>query len=90
MSRTRTERRYQRYVKGIRRIREDRAQHGNDHGCLCFERDAQRGRGEVFAYFADTPTRCSSYCCGNPRKHFGIVTNQEKRAPQVKDWDTDG
>jgi len=27
----------------------------------------------------DTPCRSSGVCCGNPRKHFGRVTKQEKQ-----------
>ena len=47
-------RRYKRYVKGIKRIRGDRAQHGNDHSCECFcPRPTREGRR--FARFADTP-----------------------------------
>lgn len=29
---------------------------------------------------AATPHPCSSYCCGNPRKWFGELTWQERRA----------
>lgn len=29
---------------------------------------------------AITPHPCSSYCCGNPRKWFGELTWQERRA----------
>lgn len=29
---------------------------------------------------ANTPHPCSCYACGNPRRHFGEVTIQEKRA----------
>lgn len=25
-----------------------------------------------------TPTLCSCYCCGNPRKHFNAITCKEK------------
>lgn len=28
----------------------------------------------------DTPKRCSCLFCGNPRRHFGIKTVQERRA----------
>lgn len=34
----------------------------------------------VIGLVAATPKRCSSWCCGNPRKWFGSVTAQEKRA----------
>lgn len=80
--RNRGERQFTRQVKGMRRIREDRAQHGNDHSCPCFGKD-----GRTFSRFADTPTPCSSpTCCGNPRKVDGS-TMQERRAATVKDWD---
>jgi hypothetical protein len=59
-------RRYKRYVKGIKRIREDRDQHGNDHSCACFCPDADKGKGAVFARFADTPKICSCWrMCSN-------------------------
>lgn len=29
---------------------------------------------------ANTPQRCSCLCCGNPRKHIGVRTVQERRA----------
>jgi hypothetical protein len=82
MNRTRAERRYNRYIKGMRRIREDRAEHGSDLGCSCFDPD-----GKVFARFADHPKQCSSWCCGNPRRHYGAVTRQEQRAATTHDWD---
>jgi hypothetical protein len=58
-------RRYKRYVKGIKRIHIDRAQHGNDHSCACFCPDADQGRGPVFALFADTPKHCQAWMCSN-------------------------
>ena len=33
-----------------------------------------------------TPTPCSCYMCGNPRKHFGALTRQEIKA-QLDDKD---
>lgn len=80
MARDWAERRWNRYVKGMRRIREDRAQHGNDHSCACFETS---GRGAIFARFADHPQLCSS-CCGNRRKWEG-PTRQERRT--VSDYE---
>jgi hypothetical protein len=82
MNRTRAERRYNRYVKAMRRIRGDRAEHGSDLRCSCFDPD-----GREFARFADHPKIHSGPCCGNPRRHFGAVTPQELRAPKVHDWD---
>lgn len=38
---------------------------------------------EVAATEADHLATCSGPCCGNPRRHFGTVTMQERRAP---DW----
>ncbi len=58
-------RRYKRYVKGIRRIRADRGEHGNDHSCECFWPDADKGKGAVFALFADTPKHCQAWMCSN-------------------------
>jgi hypothetical protein len=63
-----------RYVKGIRRIREDRAEHGSDHSCPCFRPD-----GRTFDRFADTPAICSGPCCGNPRRWWGTPSIQEQR-----------
>lgn len=68
----------------MRRIREDRAEHGADHSCSCFDTS---GRGLTFSQFADNPKMCSGYCCGNPRKWFGELTRQEKKAPRAQDWE---
>jgi hypothetical protein len=46
-----------------------------------------------------TPQMCSRYCCGNPRRHRGEVTLQEKRCTEAygsredfrriqKEWDS--
>ena len=38
----------------------------------------------------DTTTQCSCYMCGNPRKHFGEKTIQEKKFDQSsKEIDND-
>ena len=58
-------RRYKRYVNGIKRIRGDRAQHGSDHSCECSCPTAEKGRGSVFARFADTPKHCQAWMCSN-------------------------
>lgn len=76
------ERKYKRFIKGMNRIKRDRAQHGNDHSCECFK---TKGQGKEFSRFADNPQLCSGYCCGNQRKVSG-PTNQEKRASNVNDW----
>lgn len=83
------ERKHNRFVKGIRRIKEDMAQHGADHSCQCFE--AVKGKGRVFSRFADTPKLCSNpSCCGNPRRGgWGVlhdVTIQELKAPKIEEW----
>ena len=75
-------RRYDRYVKGMRRIKEDRAQHGEDHSCPCFDTS---GKGYTFSMFADTPKRCGKSCC--KVRNWAGDTRQEKRAPTVKDWE---
>ena len=64
--RTRDERRWRRAVKAWRRIKEDQAQHGQARICECFI-----PTGRTFALYADTPTRCSCWMCGNPRRYFG-------------------
>lgn len=90
-NRSYSERRHNRHVKGMRRIKEDRAQHGNDHSCSCFDTS---GRGRDFARFADYPKVCSNPgCCGNPRRTkgnlsgIGRLTRQEIRGPKVDDWE---
>jgi len=82
MVRTRAYRRFKRFVKGMRRIKEDRQQHGNDRSCLCFSVDAEHGRGKTFARFADTPNPCNCAACRNPRSGKGRerLTLQERRA----------
>lgn len=74
--RTKLERRRARYLKGMRRIHEDRAEHGTDRSCPCF---TANGRGRVFARFADHPKVCSGPCCGNPRRHWREPTVHERR-----------
>lgn len=32
---------------------------------------------------AHTRVTCSGPCCGNPRRHYGEMTMQERRAPQM-------
>lgn len=84
MNRTRAERRHFRKVKGLRRLIEDRNQHYQNSTCPCLEDEARKGKGKVFSRFADYPQTCSSYCCGNPRRHGGSnrerLTLQEQRA----------
>ena len=84
--RNRAIRRHNRHTKAMRRIREDVAEHGADISCPCFDA-RKKQKGQTFSRFADHPKLCSGPCCGNPRKHFGDVTYQEKRAPSIKDWD---
>lgn len=82
-NRTYAARRYNRYIKGARRIRADRAQHGNDRRCECFQ--AGDGRGRIFARFADHPKHSSCLCCSNPRRLNGASLD-ELRAPTVSEW----
>jgi hypothetical protein len=79
------ERKHNRFVKGMRRLKEDRQEHTFDKSCPCFSKEAGNGRGAVFARFADYPQTCSSWCCGNQRKVQG-PTRQEVRGPKVNDW----
>jgi len=79
-------RRFKRFVKGMRRIKEDRQQHGNDRSCECFSVDAEQGKGKTFARFADTPKNCSCTMCGSPRKWAKgkeALTRQEMRANET-------
>jgi hypothetical protein len=85
-NRTWNERRWNRFVHATRRMKEDRAQHGNDFLDTKFECECFHPDGRTFSRFADHPKRCSGPCCGNPRRHFGAVTRQERRAGQVGDW----
>lgn len=78
-------RRYSRYVKGMRRIKEDRMEHGDSRVCSCFDPEVDRARGRTFSYFADNPQLCSRWCCGNQRRMYG-PTRQEKRAPTAKEF----
>lgn len=77
-------RRHKRYVKGIKRIRIDRAEHGNPQNgehrywgstvggpiCECFCEAATHGKGAIFAKFADRPRSCSCWYCTNVDDHF--------------------
>lgn len=87
--RTRAERRWFRFVKGMRRLKEDRQQHTGTWrtDCPCWAEEAGIGRGRVFARFADTPKQCSCWMCGNPRRYYKAqmgekLTLQERRAFQ--------
>ncbi|MDO5622857.1 MAG: hypothetical protein Q4G24_15520 [Paracoccus sp. (in: a-proteobacteria)] len=31
---------------------------------------------------------CSCWMCGNPRRHLGEVTMQERKAPKAWDWES--
>lgn len=37
-------------------------------------------------HFADHMAQCSCHMCGNPRKHFGEKTMQEKKADEATKW----
>ena len=36
--------------------------------------------------YRKTKVFCSRFCCGNPRKHWGELTPQEKKAPRMDEW----
>ena len=86
MAHTRAERRWFRYVKGMRRLREDRQEHSPtgqetlEEACPCFRPQGTKEFGRIFARFADYPKVCGGICCGNPRRYMGEVTFQEKKA----------
>lgn len=44
---------------------------------IAAKRKKYRGHGHVVR---DTPAACSCWMCGNPRRHFGERTIQERRA----------
>lgn len=46
---------HKRFVKGMRRIKIDRAEHGGSRWCECFCSDADKGKGELFDRFANHP-----------------------------------
>jgi hypothetical protein len=42
---------------------------------------------KIIGMLRKTRVRCSSYCCGNPRRHYGKVTRQEiKWLLNLNDW----
>ena len=48
-----------------------------------YRRDLSREIGVM----RKTRVRCSGYCCGNPRRHWGKVTRQEMRwLLNLRDW----
>jgi hypothetical protein len=80
--RTRADRRWNREVKAWRRIKEDRAQHGQSSAsqdCPCFGDEDPAIWGRTFARFADTPKTCGCWMCGNPRR-YGDLTVHERRS----------
>jgi len=73
-------RRIERRIKGMRPLRQDRAQHaGWETHCACLGDEAGQGRGRAFARFADYPQVCSCPMCGNRRRWWGERTVQELR-----------
>jgi len=75
-------RRHKRLAKAIRRLKEDRAQHGSDRSCPCFFPD-----GRIFARFADYPRDCSCWMCSPEHE----PTRQELRSLAAMDdkyWQT--
>lgn len=45
------------------------------------KRSQYNGHGKAMA---ETPAVCSCWMCGNPRKHFGALTIQERRMFQAE------
>lgn len=94
MGRGRAQNRYNRYVKGMRRVKDDRNTHGTEglndprvYQCECFSDDVSKGRGWTFSKFADTPHPCSCWMCSINRRHYGLHLN-ELRAPRIdEEWD---
>ena len=77
MSRTRAFRRHQ------YEVRKERVRHRYYSGWFGNERPTPFWLG----FHAGTPHPCSRYCCGNPRKWFGEVTQQERRSElDLHDW----
>lgn len=72
--RSRSERRHQITAHQQRRLKEDRNQHYDDLTCPCWTSP------RAMARFKEQPQVCSLSCCGNPRRHFGGGTLQERRA----------
>jgi hypothetical protein len=90
MAHTRAERRWFRYVKGMRRLKADRQEHSPygtktlEETCDCFAPKESKAFGKIFSRFADTPKPCSCISCGNKR-HLEGPTIQERRADDQ--WD---
>jgi hypothetical protein len=84
-----------RYVKGIRRIRLDRAEHGgsDDFSCPRFCEDATHGRGALFARFADYPKNCGCWVCSSeawaPWEWARFVPTLESEAADDGERDSD-
>lgn len=78
-------RKHKRFVKGTRRIKQDRMEHGNDRSCDCFCPDIDKGRGATFARFADTPKYCNHWMCSSEaeaawgEKHFEPTLKTEEK-----------
>lgn len=105
MAHTRAERRWFRYVKGMRRLKADRQEHSSygtktlEETCACFGQEGTREFGKLFSRFADTPKVCSGYCCGNRRRLEGDSIGElrakydddiRKRSDQQLDCDERG
>jgi hypothetical protein len=86
MARTRDWRRWKRHVKMMRRLKKDWNQHFRNLDCPCWTDSKFR------SIMADTPKRCSKYCCGNFRRHGKgqqKLTVGERHAPSVREaWYT--
>jgi hypothetical protein len=63
VARTRDWRRWKRDVKMMRRLKEDWNQHYGNLSCPC------RVDPKFRSIVANTPQRCSEWCCGNNRRY---------------------
>lgn len=51
----------------------------DEYRCINFD------KRKALGILRHTRKQCSSFCCGNPRRHFGKCTLQERKAPQPSD-----
>lgn len=74
---TRAERRRQRYVKGMRRVKDNRqwretyGRQTLEEAGICFAQDTSKKFRKAFSRLADTPQICSCMMCGNKRRWAG-------------------
>ncbi len=91
MAHTRSERRWFREVKGLRRLKADQREHRvygqekREDICFCFAPKGSKEFGAIFSRFADTPASCSCYMCRNRRQDEG-APHRERRHKTVFEW----